>query len=92
LTSSDAACGQLQLVQLLHDKRYICIHEQQLTQETIDEKGAKQTANRVLLTRQSARGNRPPHSPFFVFSRSTLQCHQVVTADKQSDIGLWFTG
>ena len=37
---SDAAYGQLQLVQLLHDKRFvrkICFPEQQLTQETFDE-------------------------------------------------------
>lgn len=92
LKRSDAAHGQLQLVQLLHEKGDVCMHEQQLTQETIDEKCAKQTANRMLLTHQSARADRPPHSPIILYLRSMLQCLQVLTADKQSDIGLWSTG
>ncbi len=58
---------QLQLVQLLHDKTLLCIHKQQMTQETIDE----------------------THSLCF-------QVHAVMppilTADKQSDVGLYFTG
>ena len=52
----------------------------------------QQTANRMLLTHQSARADGPPHSPIILYLWSMLQCHQVLTADKQSDIGLWSTG